>query len=213
MSQRQDELIQNIEKLELQSQVALASGEDWQSIEEMRQQLERELATLQGVSYCDPIDLGVFADPNAATPIIFSKSNALILGFLLRSWEPGRVTQRLGQNMSGSLYGTISMPSAIAWNVDAMGDDAQIGHPACQYPGLSFSFAHLVKQSHWIAQCLTRHHQTHQSSSRFLPEHEKHLLLKFHDELVEVITRNWDCQVFTHQDLMLAYMTQWLADQ
>lgn len=193
----------------LEEQIASDSDDErfFELIEE-RCRVTVELAKLQRKPYCEAVALGVIAEPNVASPLVMSRGNALSLGFLICPWNPGQLVNELGLNVDEPLYAMVNMPQVTAWRVDAMGDDVQSQHPSMQVAGHGFSFAHIIRDSLWLTSCEKR---VRGHIYRFKAKYDKHLHLRFHDDLVEVITRGWECEVLTNErDLMLS-MTHWLA--
>lgn len=143
----------------------------------------------------------------APLPQVFSNGHETYLTYFIETpdsnWDGSYTT--LIDNKSDTTYqlALVTFSRANSHRFGIVNDEAADGHPLYN-KGLQVYAAHIIENSSWIEELK----QIHKVHPRYSDKHwadDKHFLLFFHDEIFEVVAKDYKIEVFnsTFKDLAI----------
>jgi hypothetical protein len=177
---------------------------------------ERALAAHRGEPYAVVIDIGVRWDIGAPLPhLVTNGSRATVIcrvGEPDPGWDGTYVTIVSPSDDTDDLWAIIELWGCSSVRIGALNDEAIEGHPLAGR-GLCAYEAHEVHNSAWLDDHI-RINAVHPNHSDELWRRQRHLLLAFHDEIVEALATGIEASV-TRNSLrsLLTQATENIIDQ
>lgn len=137
-------------------------------------------------------------DVGAPMPQVFSNGSKTFLIYLIMESDPNwdGTYVKVIDNTSDQTY-PLALVEFIHPDTHRFGtvnDEAGSGHPLYNR-GLQFYYAHLVENSSWINE-LKEIHKMHPYFNENSWTGKKHYLLFFHDEMFEIIAKDYRIEIF-----------------
>ncbi|HZY79760.1 MAG TPA: hypothetical protein VFE50_09565 [Cyclobacteriaceae bacterium] len=148
-------------------------------------------------------------DVGAPMPQVFSNGNKTFLVYMINEPDPkwdGTYVNVI-DNTSQDAY-PLALVEFIRPDTHRFGtvnDEAGEGHPLAE-KGLEYYSAHIVENSTWIAE-LKAIHKVHPYFKESSWSDKKHYLLFFHDEMFEIVARDFKIETFRSTFLELSMET------
>lgn len=159
-----------------------------QAQRERKLALERSTAAELGLSYAEPIDLGVEWDAGTPMPVLLSGLRTFVAFYLsARGPASGGTNPPAPDPKLDHGIGVVEFKRMTSIKIGSPNDEVLRGHPLWG-SGLEFYSAHEVKNSPWTTELMEAdrahgHFDESQSSGR------RHFVLTFHDETLECVAK------------------------
>lgn len=147
-------------------------------------------------------------DIGAPMPRIYFAGIHLFLSYFPAKSEEDKITNCIAldsENDHPKFYQiVVEFKGVNSYRLLGVNDEVSHGHPLYK-KGLRLYEAHIIENSSWINE-LNKIHQVHQDYNHEHWRSLKHYLLYFHDEMIEVVTRDFKVKTYYASTLALSQL-------